>query len=144
MHSVKAALLNRSLAAVLVTLTCSSLAMAANRATPGAPTGTQSDCVTQGMDPAWRGTGVESARQLVRSCLVSSAPTPGLCTGVPPNYTADVLASEAWVTKGCANVGGPGFFCQELMAEVASFCHDSAVPQAVTWAVTQGRDAPPG
>ncbi len=125
MSHFKAPTLAGSLATVLVTVAFSSLATAAN---PGAPTGTQSSCVTQGMDPAWRGTGVESARQLVRSCLVSSAPTPGLCTGVPPNYTADVLASEAWVTKGCANVGGPGFFCQELMAEVASFCHDSAGP----------------
>ncbi len=116
------------LAAILITVTFSSLATAANPVNPGALTGTQSSCVTQGMDPAWRGTGVESARELVRSCLVSSAPTPGLCAGVPPNYTADVLASEAWVTKGCANVGGPGFFCQELMAEVASFCHDSAAP----------------
>jgi hypothetical protein len=125
MSYFKAATLAGSLATVLVTVAFSSLATAAN---PGAPTGTQSSCVAQGMEPAWRGTGVESARQLVRSCLVSSAPTPGLCAGVPPNDTADVLTSEAWVTKGCANVGGPGFFCQELMAEVASFCYDSVVP----------------
>ncbi|MSR09078.1 MAG: hypothetical protein EXR82_06045 [Gammaproteobacteria bacterium] len=128
MQCWKAVPLAPSLAALLVTLACSAPATGANPANPGAPAGTQSACVTQGMDPAWRGTGVESARQLVRSCLVSSAPTPGLCTGVPPNYTVDVLASEAWVTEGCANVGGPGFFCQELMAEVASFCHDSAAP----------------
>jgi hypothetical protein len=98
----------------------------AQAAEPPAAGASQSSCVAQGMDPGWRGTGVQSARQLVRSCLVTSPPAAGLCEGVPPNHTTDVLASEAWVIKGCANVGGPGYFCQELMAEVASYCHESA------------------
>jgi hypothetical protein len=114
-------LLGASLALVL-----GSLARAAEPPAPGAAAATQAACVAQGMDPAWRGTGVESARQLVRSCLVTSPTAAGLCAGVPPNHTTDVLASEAWVIKGCANVGGPGYFCQELMAEVASYCYDSA------------------
>lgn len=117
-----------TLLAASLALTIGSNARAAEPPAPAVAGATQSSCVAQGMDPAWRGTGVQSARQLVRSCLVTSPPAAGLCAGVPPNHTTDVLASEAWVIKGCGNVGGPGYFCQELMAEVASYCYDSAAP----------------
>lgn len=117
---------------VLVTLALSLAAASLARGAEPAPAVTvgraQSACLAEGMTSPWRRAGADSARQFVRSCLETSQPTPGLCQGAPAPDMGDVLGTEAWVVKGCADVGGPGLHCQELMAEVASYCHAAATP----------------
>jgi hypothetical protein len=110
-------------AGLVALLAIAPLARGGEKAVAPAVLADQSGCVAQGMSVPWQATGIVSARQLVRSCLETSAPSPGLCNNVPPQGMNDVMGIEAWLIRGCANVGGPGYHCQELMAEVAEYCY---------------------
>lgn len=80
-------------------------------------------CIAKGLAPEWRRAGSDSARQMVRNCLLSSQITPGLCDNVPAPGVNDVMGIEAWYLRGCHGPNLTSYHCQLLMDEVAEFCH---------------------
>ncbi len=83
----------------------------------------QSACIAKGMEPAWRRAGSDSARVMVKACLIESPRSADLCDRLPPENMVDVLSSEAWLIKGCSAHGLTNSHCHALMDEVAAYCY---------------------
>lgn len=110
---------------------CGLLALvAAARAEPwaGVSAVDQSACVALGMAPEAIERGAESARGMVRACLVNSPPTTDLCARVPVPGVVDAIDQEGWYLKGCARLGLTSGHCQQLMDEVAEYCYATGNP----------------
>jgi hypothetical protein len=103
------------------------VAMVPAMADPAAPASSvaasQSACVAKGMNNEWKLAGTDSARQMVRACLIESPPSADLCEKLPVQGQNDVMGIEAWYIKGCSVLGLTSGHCHALMDEVAEHCY---------------------
>ncbi|MBI5513072.1 MAG: hypothetical protein HY909_04845 [Deltaproteobacteria bacterium] len=93
----------------------------------------QADCVDEGLRRAFACEGVfcqVEQQVFVQQCLVTAAPTPGLCEGTPP--PRDFMATAQWRSSRCMvyTAGDQAQRCQNLLSALLQHCQLHPTPAA--------------